>query len=140
MTNTFQTAEQFSTFLKGGRAVFTLESLKTGAHYTYRVNQKDDASPFFVGLLAGPDNTSDYVYVGLLRDGLCQTTKKSKLTCDSVPVKALNFVLQHVGAGRLPTDAVVRHEGRCGVCGRALTTPESLDRGIGPECWSKLSS
>jgi hypothetical protein len=29
----------------------------------------------------------------------------------------------------------VWHEGRCGRCGRALTVPESVERGIGPECW-----
>ena len=28
--------------------------------------------------------------------------------------------------------------GRCGKCGRTLTDPESIDRGIGPECWSRM--
>jgi len=27
---------------------------------------------------------------------------------------------------------------RCRVCGRLLTVPESVDRGIGPVCWSAM--
>lgn len=30
--------------------------------------------------------------------------------------------------------------GRCRICGRRLTDAESLARGIGPECWSKLAA
>lgn len=30
--------------------------------------------------------------------------------------------------------------GRCRVCGRPLTDSISIDRGVGPECWSKYSS
>lgn len=29
------------------------------------------------------------------------------------------------------------HSGRCGVCGRLLSNPESVERGIGPDCASK---
>ena len=33
----------------------------------------------------------------------------------------------------------LHHEGRCCRCGRVLSTPESCDRGIGPECWKHLN-
>ena len=33
----------------------------------------------------------------------------------------------------------VHHEGKCGCCGRSLTVPESIKRGIGPECWSRMA-
>jgi hypothetical protein len=29
--------------------------------------------------------------------------------------------------------------GRCGICNRHLTDKLSRDRGIGPDCWAKLS-
>jgi len=29
-------------------------------------------------------------------------------------------------------------ETRCSVCGRRLTAPVSVDRGIGPVCWARL--
>jgi hypothetical protein len=36
--------------------------------------------------------------------------------------------------GNLPEQVEVHHEGRCGRCGRALTVPESIESGFGPEC------
>lgn len=35
------TAQDIQRFVKGGRATFTLESAKTGAHYTYHIHAKD---------------------------------------------------------------------------------------------------
>ena len=32
----------------------------------------------------------------------------------------------------------VMSSGRCTICGRKLTEPESIDRGIGPECFAKM--
>ena len=37
-----------------------------------------------------------------------------------------------------PASAFARHGGWCGICGRMLTDPRSLSRGIGPECMSAL--
>ena len=34
----------------------------------------------------------------------------------------------------LPKTVEVWHEGICGRCGRKLTVPESVERGLGPEC------
>ena len=38
----FETAQDATTFIKGGRAMFTLKSLASGTHYTYKVQQKKD--------------------------------------------------------------------------------------------------
>jgi hypothetical protein len=38
-------------------------------------------------------------------------------------------------AGRLEAKLVA--VGRCKRCGRGLTDPTSVDRGIGPDCWQK---
>jgi hypothetical protein len=137
MPTNFTSAADAHRFIRGGRAVLTIQSHKSGDHRTFRVNEKDGT--FFVGLLSGPDNTSDYTYVGVLQlEGTVRLTKASKLTCDSIPVRAWNYVARHLNHGNLPPDANVMHEGRCGCCGRALTVPESIARGIGPECWSKM--
>jgi hypothetical protein len=41
--------------------------------------------------------------------------------------------------GKTPAevDLEVWHEGRCGACGRRLTVPESIERGLGPECYGR---
>lgn len=144
MTSPFLSAADARRFVTGGRAVLTVRSQRTGEHRTYRINRRegDDGrkTPFFVSLLTGPDNTADYQYVGVLDEstGGLRLTRASRFTCDSVPVRAFDYVMKRVFRGELPADADVMHEGRCGVCARALTVPESIERGIGPECWEKL--
>ena len=93
---------------------------------------------YFVALLAGPDNTADYVYLGVLRDGAFRLTKKSRMTYASPPVKAFTWALTRLQAGILPAQLAVWHTGRCGRCARLLTVPESVARGIGPECAGKM--
>jgi hypothetical protein len=140
MSTNFKTADDAKRFIKGGRATLTVRSHKTGAHKTFRVSRKTEDSPFFVGLLTGPDNTSNYTYMGVLTgDGEVRLTRASKLHNDSLPVLAWNYVGRKIWSGKLPADADVMHEGKCGCCGRALTHPESIERGIGPECWSRLA-
>jgi hypothetical protein len=125
-------------FALAGNARLTLVSKRTGTRFTYRVRQKDPTKPHFVSLLNGPDNTSDYLYMGTIFDGAhFKLTAKSAYNDDAPSVKAFKWVWRHLVAATddtMPTDLEVWHEGRCGRCGRVLTVPESIERGIGPEC------
>jgi len=144
------TSHQFSTikdacdYALAGNATLTLESLKTGAHFTFKVRlakPRDGEEPqalWFVSLLNGPDNGSDYQYLGIIRNGRFTRTAKSRITEEASSFKAFNFFWACITAGKLPESLAVRHEGRCGRCGRVLTVPESIDAGIGPECANKL--
>jgi hypothetical protein len=52
--------------------------------------------------------------------------------------EALAIVVAHVNGQPYDTDRYdVQVESRCGLCGRELTDPESIKRGIGPECAQK---
>lgn len=139
----FQNATDIKTYALAGHATLTLTSEKTGTRYTYRISQaknRETGKPsnlWFVGLLTGPDNEASYSYVGAL-NGTFKLTKASKFTPDSIPVRAFNFFWNHVDQGKMPPQMEVRHSGHCGRCGRTLTVPESIDRGIGPECASKM--
>lgn len=129
-------------FILAGHATITLQSRKTGRHFTYKVEKGQRAPDHlrFVSLLTGPDNTGDYVYMGTLTDGHLRHTAKSRTPVDSLPWRAFDYLTRHVfTAGDLPADLEVRHEGRCGACGRPLTVPESIDRGIGPDCQRRLA-
>lgn len=129
-----------SKFVTAGRAVFTVESA-SGEWYTYKVNRSKGSEQYkpalFVSLLTGPDNTADFTYLGKLDEysGDVVLTAKSKYRLDSTPVKVIRWALRHVWTNKpLPAGYAIRHEGRCGRCGRALTVPESIETGIGPEC------
>ena len=143
-TAKFTDAADVLTYALAGHATLTMSSLKTGARYTFKISQAKDRETgkpqdnlWFVGLLAGPDNESDYQYVGML-NGTFRLTAKSKFGPESTPVRAFQFFWKHVSAGQMPPQMEIRHEGSCGRCGRKLTVPESIDRGIGPECMHKM--
>ena len=135
-------AEDINRFVHAGKARVTLRSVKTGTRYTYRVTKVRNApNRFFVSLLTGPDNGASYSYIGLLENKQFRLTKNSQMNDDSGPVKAFRFMCTQVLENeKMPDQLEVWHEGRCGRCGRALTVPESIERGIGPECWIKMSS
>lgn len=126
-------------FLLGGNATFTLVSTKSGTRYTYRVQQADDNERlYFVKVLTGSDNTSDYTYLGTLRTaGVTGAEilsymhgRKSHIGQDALCALAFGWFIGHMESHSIE----MWHEGRCCVCGRVLTTPDSLSRGIGPEC------
>ena len=123
-----------------GSATFTVSSEKTGRHFTYKIAGGGE-KPFFVKLLTGPDNTSDFNYLGtIFDDGTKLIAKRGgKITPDAPSFQALKFTLAvlHSGA-EFPPAFSFRHEGKCGMCGRKLTEPDSIDRGIGPICSGRL--
>jgi hypothetical protein len=138
-------------FFTGGRAVFTLEvpeefalANKTKNHYTYRIRLKkgNDKYPdtYFVDLLSGPDNESNYAYLGILnpKTGQFALTAKSKAGDDSWSVRFFRRSMAAIFEGN--SEAItnagfnLHHEGKCGRCGRKLTVPESIKTGLGPIC------
>lgn len=142
-------------FLRAGRAIFTVANA-SGDHYTFRIvgSGLDDpgvevdgsivrGNPrWFAQLLTGPDNEHDYTYLGCYNPatGDVRLTAASKMPEDSQPVRVLRWACKIVRAGRpLPAGYSIRHEGRCGRCGRTLTEPRSLECGIGPECRRKMT-
>jgi hypothetical protein len=131
------TATEAMVFIQSGNAHFTLVSKTTGVRYTYHVTESDDGRCFFVSVLYGPDNTGDYVYAGILRDGEFKRTAKSKITATDKRFRAFAWTYAKLGQGVLPDALEIWHEGRCGRCGRMLTVPESIRNGIGPECIKK---
>lgn len=113
-------------------------------HYTYRVNYREAngkyGEAYFLNLLAGPNNTADYSYLGMLNPatGAVKLTHKSRMSDKSWPVRLVRRIMAALwtGDGRAIQQAGfdLLHADRCGRCGRALTTPESIERGLGPVC------
>ena len=129
--------EHISTFVFAGDSRFTLQSKRTGAHYTYKVREAKDESRFFVSVLRGENNDTDYSYIGMVmagrRDRLIHT-RGSKVGKDAPSFVALAWFLAHHTSPQVEC----YHEGRCGRCGRSLTVPESIQTGLGPVCSGKL--
>lgn len=149
-------------FVTAGRAVFTLEvpdtfkakyeadhrGVTVKPHYTFRVNFKKGEGKYkdtyFLQLLTGPDNTRSYTYLGMVNkdEGTVRLTAKSCRGEGSVEVLLVRRALARVWANEVAlieqAGFKLHHEGRCGRCGRALTVPESIECGIGPECIKQM--
>jgi hypothetical protein len=134
-------------FILAGNATFTLVSIKTGARFTYRVqaskpNQKTGKPDVhFVNVLTGPDNScsNSYHYVGVIKNNEFRRTNKSRISKEAPSYRAFNwFWFKLIEKGKIPADLALFHEGRCGRCGKALTVPESIETGLGPDCSEML--
>ena len=129
-------------FLFAGDAIFTIVSAKTGTRYTYSLTRADfENKPpmWFLRLLAGPDNTANYTYMGRIdRDnGTILRTAKSAVSSTAPSWKAAQWALDRAGSQTPHPLLTIYHEGRCGACGRRLTVPDSIRTGLGPICAEK---
>ena len=130
--------KQALTFILGGKATVTLVSLTSGNRYTYKITEADkrnpnDAPVYFVSLLNGPDNWTNYAYIGMIKNNQFAWTGKSKVSQDAPSFIGFNFCFGKLVAGSI-NGFEVWHMGKCGRCNRPLTVPESIANGFGPEC------
>jgi hypothetical protein len=143
---------------------FTLTNRTSGAHRTYRVHTVPDDDPAeglrgrrIVSILTGPENTSDYTPFGFVErhpdtwgGWAIRVWQRYRSPGDPVHVDAYHWGDdwgQHVKLAAMLLCMMLRRtdcyfadrydlleERRCRRCDRALTTPESIEAGIGPVC------
>jgi hypothetical protein len=131
----FQDTPSIKEFVFAGKATLTLESAITNKYFTYKIvkSKKDDL--FFVSLLTGSDNETNFNYLGTIFNRKdFKLTKKSKITTTADSFKAFDFFFKCLDKNFVHASLNVYHSGTCGRCGRILTTPESINRGLGEIC------
>jgi len=153
MTSTELERAHVRDYLLAGNAVVTLENRATGGRFTFRVEapRKEterggltrdwEARVRFVSVLTGPENTTDYTFLGtlFLDSGDYRRSRKSRVSAEAPSARAWTWFWERLNSGRgLPAALSVHHSGRCGRCGRELTVPESLRLGLGPECAGRI--
>lgn len=128
-------------FMLAGNARVTLVSVKTGTRFTYRVREKktSNGALYFVSVLTGSNNESDYEYLGTIfaNDHRYAHGKKSRIAPTAPSAAAFKWACKYLLVGELPPSCEVHHEGRCGKCNKTLTVPESIETGLGPVCAGK---
>ncbi len=187
----FATAESAMRFMLAGQAIVTLESLRSGDHFTYLIASRhwrqsarvevaspegppqfvplypdrpgvaqqfcpvvepglvedgpDDQEParderaHDVSVLTGPNNEADYTFFGTIWGELdFRHEQGARLGPKSPGVRAFAWTWKNLLQGAIHEQLVIHHEGMCGMCGRRLTVPESIESGIGPICAQKL--
>jgi hypothetical protein len=95
-----------------------------------------------LALLTGPDNERDYTAFAFVNDnGIVVWKKKRSKDLGKLSVfehYAEMLWYMAVGHGDLMDNYELITEGVCLVCNRALTTPDSCRRGVGPVCAGKM--
>lgn len=151
----FTTRGRAREFTLAGNAYITLKSTISGVRFTYRIAAKKEEHQgrwivkkgiHFVSVLTGSDNENSYTFLGTIFDEKrFERSWRSKIGIDAGSCKAFTWFWKQIfeGEGDLPPGLEVWHEGKCGRCGRKLTVPESVERGLGPECavktfWSSV--
>jgi hypothetical protein len=122
-------------YMLAGKSVITVVSNKTGTRFTYRIVKKDTPKDkdtvHFVKVLNGPENTRDYQFLGtIFAEERYRHGKKSPISPEAPSARAFQWLWWNLGSDLVE----VWHAGRCGRCGRLLTDPESIERGLGPKC------
>jgi len=128
--------EYVSLFTHNG--LFTVKSLRTGDHRTFRVKTQPADSNFAPGkrvlsYLYGPNNTQDYRGFAFIEDGRILPWRSASAVCKQY-VTMLENLDEHERCNRIE----VHVSTRCRICNRTLTTPESVKSGIGPICEGRL--
>lgn len=126
-----RTVSQFISYITAGRAVVTLQSLKTGDHITVKFCRRR-GEPQVFSLMQKEETGVEYKGAFVMPHYSLRMTQGTKLH------RALSYLFLFIRRkGHLPEQMKIFHEGTCGVCGRALTNPESIATGIGPHCAGK---
>ena len=142
MSNKFETAKAALDFITAGKATVSLKSLRTGKHFTFKIDQaKDNKDMFFVKVLNGSDNswTGDWMFLGTIFSTSAPTLRAGKKGRPDAPsFKALEWTLENLLRGAISDELEIWHEGQCGMCRKPLTDPTSIEIGLGPICRAKL--
>jgi len=131
--------EAVEKFMFAGKARITIQNIETGNRFTYQIKKLKDKDIWFISLLTGSNNDSDYSFFGtVFSDKMsCKHSKKSRIGIDASGVQAFGWLIKHYK--NLPDNVRVWHNGYCGRCGKTLTVPESIVSGFGPTCVGLMS-
>lgn len=132
-------------YMLAGKSEFTLHSTKVNKDFYYKLTKKakldnNEEYIYFLNIKQG----SEWVYAGVVwydnKDNTFKFAKGAKGTLDNnnLNVKSLLFVLNKLYRKEEVQHCLVFHSGKCGVCGKKLTTPESILTGLGPQCAKRV--
>ena len=120
-------------FLLAGNCHCTIENMKTGNRFTYKIKRnKEKKNMYFVYVMSGLGEIyCGYFYVNAT---LIDYRKGAKGNVDEndVRIQALLYTLKN--SKKLPSYVIVQHFGKCARCGSPISDLDSIRRGICSGC------
>ena len=119
--------------------LYTIRNKETGNWRTFRIKTQPADAKFapgerILGLLTGPDNTSSYKGFAFVNDSGVHLWNRYKNDKNLSVYAKMVWALLTIPTHPLQPKYQIDISKRCLICNRPLTTPESLDTGIGPIC------
>lgn len=130
--------ENSKKFILAGNSTFTVVSKSTGKRYTFKVKSNDSEEVFFVSYLISGDEK--YRFLGTIFKNNTSPYKyfpsRKKTDPKSVVNRTFEWVYNTILTNNQSNFDKIEfwHEGKCGRCGRKLTVPSSIERGLGAFC------
>ncbi|WP_419930433.1 DUF6011 domain-containing protein [Candidatus Poriferisodalis sp.] len=132
--------EALRTYILAGRGAITARSEISRKRYTFKFSRPahklGGKQALFVRLVTGPDGETTFIGT-IWPDGRFAADRK-RGTFQAKAAFAWLWQQARLDGGNLPSNVAVWHEGSCGLCGRALTVPESIESGFGPVCQARM--
>ena len=115
---------------------YTVLNNETGTHKTFKIHTQSEDSKFAPGqrVLYVLDYNNEFVGLGFVNQNHVNVWKKHKGT----QFEKLGVFVQRLGEGVYDGRVDVMIAKKCMRCNRELTTPESIESGIGPICAEKI--
>ena len=135
--------------LLSGDIYVTLRSKASGVRYTYRIywgkkKRAEGIEVYYVEVMCGRDNRSGYRYFGWIKDNIFHfDTRNARVTKEANSVIAFEWFWRYVVLAESEKARKIMElwiSGKCENCGKKLTVPESIRKGVGPECESYIGA
>lgn len=124
-------------YIFGNISTITIENPKTKNYMTYKIKKAKKHSPAFQDLWFVSVLTHDgYQYIGTIRM-FAGTKVLTYKPSDRYHHRGSEYIFWLVRNIMDTSRANIYHHGTCSICNRQLTTPQSIEIGIGPVCLKK---
>jgi hypothetical protein len=129
------TSVAFPKVLMAGNATLTFESTQSDKHMTFNVKKHKERELYFVRLRVKGEGDGAWEFMGtIFPNETFGRSAKSKLPKDHLAFKVFEYIYLSRNTPINLQTMRIYHEGRCLACGRALTDPDSVRIGLGPQC------
>lgn len=135
-----QDSTDIITYISGGKGILTLTS-PTGKYHTYAFNKPRYPNDFPDGTLFIYSQVASgvWLYCGMVdSDFTFRLTRFSTWDNDCEIVKGIRFIMRMIHNQPYNKSMKLYHAGVCSVCGKKLTNPKSIIKGLGPKCRKRL--
>lgn len=136
----FTSCDAIYRYCMGEQGVVTLQNPTNLKHHTYLFKKPAElnAFPEDVRFVYAVHNGNKLFYVGMIEQDKFRITRASRFGNHTEIVRGAYFIMRMMRDPKTLEQMDLYHQGVCCMCGRKLTSPKSIEFGIGPKCRKRI--